>query len=127
MFLGAKMFSIVFFFLIIIPFILMTRTLSIAIKENTYQELKSKIGPGKINSFVNQAVEKKLLELDQEEKREKEKLKQQLIKGYQIRAKNEKLKKILRNYGEMSWEDLSIKLEKKNVNYITFDFGFREP
>ena len=52
----------------------MTRTLSIAIKENTYQELKSKIGLGKISAFVNQAVEKKLSELAQTEKKEKEEL-----------------------------------------------------
>jgi len=36
----------------------MTRTLSIAIKENTYRELKQKIGLGKVSSFINQAVEK---------------------------------------------------------------------
>ena len=38
----------------------MTRTLSIAIKENTYQQLKQRIEHGKISSFVNQAVEKEL-------------------------------------------------------------------
>ena len=80
----------------------MTRTLSIAIKENTYQELKQKIGLGKISSFVNQAVEKKLSELAQEEKKEREQLRQQFIKGYQERAKNGKLQKILRIYGETS-------------------------
>ena len=42
----------------------MTRTLSIAIKENTYQELKSKIGLGKISAFVNQAVIKELKKHD---------------------------------------------------------------
>ena len=47
----------------------MTRVLSIAIKENIYQELKSKVGQGKISSFVNQAVEKELFELAQEEKK----------------------------------------------------------
>ena len=44
----------------------MTRTLSIAIKENTYQHLKQKIGYGKISSFVNRAVEKELKELFRE-------------------------------------------------------------
>ena len=95
----------------------MTRTLSIAIKENTYQELKQKIGLGKISSFVNQAVEKKLSELAREEKKEKEQLRQQLIKGYQERVKSKKLQKILRTYGEMSWEDISTELirrEKKD-------------
>ena len=49
----------------------MTRKLSITIKENTYQELKQKIGLGKISSFVNQSVEKKLVELAQTEKKKK--------------------------------------------------------
>ena len=73
----------------------MTRTLSIAIKENTYQELKQKIRVGKISSFVNQAVEKELLELAQEEKKEKEKLRRQLIAAHKRVIKNQKLKKEL--------------------------------
>jgi len=84
----------------------MTRTLSIAIKENTYQELKLKIGLGKISSFVNQAVEKGLSELAQEEKKKKEKLRQQLIKGYQDQAKNKKLQKELRAMEQAQFEDL---------------------
>ena len=73
----------------------MTRTLSIAIKENTYKELRQKVGPGKISSFVNQAVEKKLFELTQKEKKEKEDLRQQLILAHKRVAKNQKLKKEL--------------------------------
>jgi len=73
----------------------MTRTLSIAIKENTYQDLKQKIGVGKISSFVNQAVEKGLSELAQEEKKKKEKLRQQLVAAHKRVAKNQKLKKEL--------------------------------
>jgi DNA gyrase/topoisomerase IV subunit B len=69
----------------------MTRTLSIAIKENTYQELKQKVGYGKISSFVNRAVEKELRDLVQEQKKEKEQLKKQLIAAYQRQAKNKKL------------------------------------
>ncbi|CAI2199454.1 19103_t:CDS:2, partial [Funneliformis geosporum] len=63
----------------------MTRTLSIAIKEKTYQELRQKIGLGKISSFVNQA-------------------------GYQDQTGNRKLKKMLQTYGKMSWEDISTEL-----------------
>ena len=95
----------------------MTRTLSIAIKENTYQNLKQRIGIGKISSFVNQAVEKELKELAQVEKKEKEQLRKQLIKGYQERTKNRKLQKKLQTYGEISWRDISTELdrrEKKN-------------
>jgi len=84
----------------------MTRTLSIAIKENTYQHLKQKIGPGKISSFVNQAVEKELKGLAQVEKKEKEQLKQQLIKGYQAQAKNKKLQQELRTMEKAQFKDL---------------------
>lgn len=96
----------------------MTRTLSIAIKENTYQELKKVVGNGKISSFVNQAVEKELIRVEKRRQKEKEQLRQQLIKGYQAQTKNRKLQKMLQTYGEMSWEDISIELaarEKKNV------------
>ena len=69
----------------------MTRTLSIAIKENTYQELKQKVGYGKISSFVNRAVEKELKDLIKEREKEKEQLKKRLIAAYQRQAKNKKL------------------------------------
>ena len=66
----------------------MTRTLSIAIKENTYQELKLKIRLGKISSFVNQAVEKELQQLIQTEKKEREELKKRLIAAHKRMVKN---------------------------------------
>lgn len=91
----------------------MTRTLSIAIKENTYQELKSKIGLGKISSFVNKAVEKELSELEKEQKKEKEKLRQQLIKSYQSRTKNKKLQAELRAWGNTSIKDVFSMLKKR--------------
>ena len=83
----------------------MTRTLSIAIKENTYQELKLKIGLGKISSFVNQAVEKGLSELAQEEKKKKDELKKKLIAGYQRKAKDKKLQKELKMMETAQFED----------------------
>ncbi|CAI2188333.1 4287_t:CDS:2 [Funneliformis geosporum] len=98
------------------------KTLSIAIKENTYQELRQKIGLGKISSFVNQAVEKELFKLTQEEKKEKEKLKQQLIKGYQDQTRNRKLKKMLQTYGKMSWEDISTELTAQRIKEIGKDY-----
>ena len=91
----------------------MTRTLSIAIKENTYQELKRVVGNGKISSFVNQAVEKELIGVEKKRQKEKEQLRQQLIKGYQNRTKNGKLQKILRTHGETSWEDISTELVRR--------------
>jgi len=83
----------------------MTRTLSIAIKEKTYQELKLKIGIGKISSFVNQEVEKGLSELAQEEKKKKDELKKKLIAGYQRKAKNKKLQKELKMMEAAQFED----------------------
>nr|CAG8593607.1 12470_t:CDS:2 [Entrophospora candida] len=85
-------------------------TLSIAIKENTYRELKSKIGLGKISSFVNQVVEKELQQLMQVERKEKEQLKEQLIKDYQTQAKNKKLQKELKSIEETQFEDLNDEL-----------------
>ena len=80
----------------------MTRTLSIAIKENTYQDLKRKIGVGKISSFVNQAVEKELSKLEKKEQQQREELRKKIIEGYKTRAKNKKIQKMLQSYGEMS-------------------------
>ena len=96
----------------------MTRTLSIAIKENTYQELKRVVGNGKISSFVNQAVEKELIGVEKKRQKEKEQLRQQLIKGYQAQAKNRKLQKVLQTYGEMSWEDISNELAAREKNNV---------
>ena len=85
----------------------MTRTLSIAIKENTYQELKQKIGYGKISSFINQAVEKELKGLVNEQNREKEQLRKRLIAAYQRQAKNENLQKELALWDSISGDGLN--------------------
>jgi len=84
----------------------MTRTLSIAIKENTYQELKSKIGLGKISAFVNQAVEK---ELAKEQRKEKAELKEKLVAAYKRMARNKKLQKELAILSEASVKDMAKK------------------
>jgi hypothetical protein len=41
-------------------------------------------------------------------------LRQQLIEGYQRRAKNKPLQKILQTYGEMSGQDLNAKSAKQD-------------
>jgi DNA gyrase/topoisomerase IV subunit B len=87
----------------------MTRTLSIAIKENTYQHLKQEVGYGKISSFVNQAVEKELKELVNEQKREKEQLRKRLIAAYQRQAKNKNLQKELALWDSISGDGLNDK------------------
>ncbi|MCE8162980.1 MAG: hypothetical protein I3273_00525 [Candidatus Moeniiplasma glomeromycotorum] len=96
----------------------MTRTLSIAIKENTFRKLRKLVKVGKISAFFNRAAEKELGELEKEQKKEKEELRQKLIEGYQSRTKNEKLKNMLRNYGEMSWGDISTKLTAREKNNV---------
>ncbi|MDR1670673.1 MAG: hypothetical protein LBR43_03055 [Spiroplasmataceae bacterium] len=87
----------------------MTRTLSIAIQESTYQDLRTKIGVGKISSFINQAVQKELKELTQIEKQEKEVLKKKLIAAYQRQARNKNLQKELADFEEVTMRDLSKK------------------
>ncbi|RHZ36992.1 hypothetical protein [endosymbiont GvMRE of Glomus versiforme] len=87
----------------------MTRTLSIVIKENTYQELKHKVGYGKISSFVNQAVEKELKGLVNEQKREKEQLRKKLIAAYKRMAKNKNLQKELALWDSISGDGLNDK------------------
>ena len=84
----------------------MTRTLSIAIKENTYQQLKQRIEHGKISSFVNQAVEKELRELAQTEKQEKEQFRKQLIEAYKRESENQALQEELAIWDEISGDGL---------------------
>jgi len=88
--------------------------------EETYQKIKPLIEQRKVSAFVNQAVKKELEELEKKLKKEKEQLKQRLIEVYQDRNKNEKLKKILRVYGEMSWEDISTELAAREKNNVKF-------
>lgn len=84
----------------------MTRTLSIAIKDNTYQQLKQKIGVGKISSFVNQAVEKELKELTQAANKEIEELNNRLIAAYKRESENQTLQEELSSWDEISGDGL---------------------
>ena len=87
---------------------------NIYFQEKVYNQLVEKIGVGKLSKFVNQAVEKELVEF---EKNEKEMFNQQLIEGYKARAKDQELKKMLQTYGEMSWEDISTNLTLEEKKY----------
>jgi hypothetical protein len=60
---------------------------SIYLPTSLYQKLVHKAGKGKINTFIKQVLEEKLIT---EEQNQKEQLKQQLIKGYQAVAKSQK-------------------------------------
>jgi len=75
------------------------RSFSIYLPDSLYQKLEDKAGRGKINTFINQVLEKELGDNE-------EKLKQQLIKGYQAQAKNKKLQKELRTMEKVQFEDL---------------------
>ena len=62
-------------------------TLSVNIPTSLYQKLINKAGRGKINTFIKQVLEEKLIT---EEQNQKEQLRQQLIKDYQKVAKSQK-------------------------------------
>jgi metal-responsive CopG/Arc/MetJ family transcriptional regulator len=63
------------------------RSFSIYLPDSLYQRLENKAGRGKINAFIKQALEEKLIK---EEKDQKGQLKQQLIDDYQSVASSKK-------------------------------------
>ena len=62
-------------------------TFSIYLPSYLYEKLVNKAGRGKINTFIREVLEEKLIK---EEQNKKEQLKQQLIKGYQAVARSKK-------------------------------------
>ena len=89
------------------------RNMNVYFREETYKRIKDLVNERNLSHFINEAVEK---ELTKKELEKKEELRQKLIVGYQNRAKNESLKTMLKTYGEMSWSDVSIKLEENERN-----------
>ncbi|RHZ37779.1 hypothetical protein [endosymbiont GvMRE of Glomus versiforme] len=89
------------------------RNMNVYFQEETYSKIKNLVAKREISRFINEAVEEKL---KQRQQQQKEELRKKLIVGYQSRIKNKKLQKILLTYGEMSWEDLSAKLEEQEKN-----------
>lgn len=88
--------------------------MNIYFQEETYSKIKSLIAKREVSRFINEAVEEKLLQKAQEDKKE---LRERLIAGYQRQAKNKNLQEMLRIYGEISWQDISTELalrENKN-------------
>lgn len=63
-----------------------SRIFSVYLPTSLYQKLLNKAGKGRLNTFIKQVLEEKLIT----EEQQKEKLKQQLIKGYQSVAKSQK-------------------------------------
>jgi hypothetical protein len=72
-------------------------TFSINLPTSLYQRLVDKAGKGRVSVFIREMLEKELGE---------EKLKQQLIKGYQAQAKSKKLQKELKAMEGTQFEDL---------------------
>jgi len=64
------------------------RQVNIYLQEKTYNAVRQLVGPRQISRYINQALEEKL---SQEQKNAQEKLRQQLIEGYQANARNKKL------------------------------------
>ena len=62
---------------------------SVYLPTSLYQKLVNKAGRGKINTFIKQVLEEKLIT---EEQNQKEQLRQQLIKDYQSVANSQKRK-----------------------------------
>jgi len=62
-------------------------TFSIYLPSSLYEKLVNKAGRGRINTFIREVLEEKLIK---EEQNKKEQLKQQLIKGYQAVARSKK-------------------------------------
>ena len=75
---------------------------SIYLPVSLYQKLIGKAGRGKINTFINQVLEEKLIS---EEQIQKEQLKQQLIKGYQTQTKSKKLQQELKTMEQVQFEN----------------------
>jgi len=75
---------------------------SIYLPVSLYQKLIGKAGRGKINTFINQVLEEKLIS---EEQIQKEQLKQQLIEGYQTQTKSKKLQQELKTMEQVQFEN----------------------
>jgi len=78
-------------------------TFSIYLPNYLYKKVVDKAGRGNIGTFIREVLEEKLIT---EEQNQKEQLRQQLIKGYQVQAKNKKLQKESRAMEEVQFEDL---------------------
>ena len=87
--------------------------MNVYFQEETYSKIKNLISKREVSRFINEAVEEKLQKRQEQQKKE---MRQKLIAGYQNRAKNKDLKKMMQTYGEMSWEDLSAELNEREKN-----------
>jgi len=63
------------------------RSFSVYLPNSLYQKLEAKAGRGKLNTFINQVLEEKLIK---EEQKQKEEFQKKLIAGYKAVAKSQK-------------------------------------
>ena len=82
---------------------------NIYFSEETYNKIKPLIAQRKVSEFVNQAVEK---ELQKQQKREKEQLREKLVIAYKRMAKNKNLQKELAILEGASVKDIAKKFTK---------------
>ena len=73
-----------------------SRIFSVYLPTSLYIKVLNKAGKGSVSTFIKSLLEK---ELEGEEQKQKEQLKQRLIKDYQSQTKNKKFQK-----ESLSWE-----------------------
>jgi hypothetical protein len=86
------------------------RNMNVYFQEETYSKIKSLVAKGELSRFINEAVEKKLVEKQQQNKEE---LRQKIIEGYKANAKNKKLQTELKAMEATSIKDVFTMLEKR--------------
>ena len=86
---------------------------SIYLPTSSYQKLVNKAGKGKINTFIKQVLEEKLIIEEQNQKKEFQK---KLIAGYKSVARSKKIQKEM----EVWDETISDMWRKKNSNYFLY-------
>jgi hypothetical protein len=84
------------------------RIFSVYLPASLYDKLLIRAGKGSVSTFIKGMLEKELVN---EEQRQKEQLKQQLIKGYQTQTKNKKLREGAVALEAAQFEDFA---EKRN-------------
>ena len=88
------------------------RQVNIYLQEKTYNAVRQLVGPRQISRYINQALEEKL---SQEQKNAQEKLRQQLIEGYQANARNKKLQTELGGWEKLSTHDVLTQVAKNET------------
>lgn len=73
-----------------------SRIFSVYLPASLYEKILNKAGKGSVSTFIKSVLEKELID---EEQKQKEQLRQRLIKDYQTNSKNKKFQE-----ESLSWE-----------------------